>query len=58
MRYVESIPTIAMQHLDTPITLRMTIRKMVYKSYKYFAGRTLKDSKVYENFHKQHSHAK
>jgi len=47
-----------MQHLDTLTTLRMTISKMVYKSYKYFKVSTLKDSKVYENFHKQHSHAK
>jgi hypothetical protein len=58
MRYVESIPTTAMQHLDTLITLRMTISNMVSKSYKYVIVRTLKDSKVYENFYKQHSHAK
>jgi len=32
--------------------------KMVHKSYKYFTVSTLKDSKVYENFHKQDSHAK
>jgi len=58
MRYVESVPTTAMQYLETLITLRMTISKMVYKSYKYFTVRTLKDSKVYENVHQQHSHAK
>jgi len=48
----------AMQRLDTLITQRMTISQMVYKSYKYLKARTLKDSKVYENFHEQHSHAK
>jgi hypothetical protein len=52
------LATTTMQHLDTLITLRMTINKMVSKSYIYFIVRTLKDSKVYENFHKQHSHAK
>jgi hypothetical protein len=36
----------------------MTINKMVYKSYIYFTVRILKDFKVYENFHEQHSHAK